>query len=123
VDDDAFFRMALRTILTNTLGFSDVLEAETFDQANALLSEKHIDLAVFDLTCRAAGPGTLKAVRDRFPHLCVVMASNSSRREDILLALQAGVNGYIPKNIGLKEFSSALTQSPSGDFRLDCRVF
>ena len=116
MDDDAFFRMALRTILTNTLGFSDVLEAETFDQANALLSEKHIDLAVFDLIMpgMAGPPGTLKAVRDRFPHLCVVMASNSSRREDILLALQAGVNGYIPKNIGLKEFSSALTQILEG---------
>jgi DNA-binding NarL/FixJ family response regulator len=31
VDDDEFFRMALRSILTNTLGFSEVLEAETFD--------------------------------------------------------------------------------------------
>ena len=31
-DDDEFFRMALRTILTNTLGFSEVLEAETLDR-------------------------------------------------------------------------------------------
>jgi DNA-binding NarL/FixJ family response regulator len=109
-DDDEFFRMALRTILTNTLGFSDVLEAETFDQATALLTEKRIDLAVFDLVMPGmAGPGSLKGVRDRFPHLCLVMASVSNRREDILLALQAGVNGYVPKSIGLKEFSSALT--------------
>jgi DNA-binding NarL/FixJ family response regulator len=91
--------------------FSDVLEAETFDQATALLSEKRIDLAVFDLVMPGmAGPGSLKGVRDRFPHLCLVMASVSNRREDILLALQAGVNGYVPKSIGLKEFSSALTQ-------------
>jgi DNA-binding NarL/FixJ family response regulator len=60
-DDDEFFRMALRTILTNTLGFSEVLEAETFDQATALLSEKRIDLAVFDLIMPGmAGPGSLK---------------------------------------------------------------
>ena len=38
VDVDEFFRMALRTVLTNTLGFSEVLEAETFDQATALLA-------------------------------------------------------------------------------------
>jgi DNA-binding NarL/FixJ family response regulator len=114
-DDDEFFRMALRAILTNTLGFSDVLEAETFDQASALLSENRIDLAVFDLIMPGmAGPGSLKGVRDRFPHLCLVMASISNRREDILLALQAGVNGYIPKNIGLKEFSSALAQILNG---------
>ena len=111
VDDDEFFRMALRTILTNTLEFSEVLEAENFDQATALLSKNQIDLAVFDLVMPGmAGPGSLKSVRDRYPHLCLVMASISNRREDILLALQAGVNGYIPKSIGLKEFSSALTQ-------------
>ena len=111
VDDDEFFRMALRTVLTSTLGFSHVLEAENFDQAAALLSEKKIDLAVFDLIMPGmAGPGSLKGVRERFPDLCLVMATGSNRREDILLALQAGVNGYIPKSLGLKEFSSALKQ-------------
>jgi DNA-binding NarL/FixJ family response regulator len=57
-----------------------------------------------------AGPGSLKAVRERFPDLCLVMATASSRREDILLALQAGVHGYIAKSMGLKELSSALKQ-------------
>ena len=68
VDDDEFFRMALRTVLEGALGFSDVLEAENFGQATALLSEKKIDLAVFDLMMPGmAGPSSLKAVRDRFP--------------------------------------------------------
>ncbi len=114
-DDDEFFRMALRAILTNTLEFSDVLEAENFDRATTLLSEKEIDLAVFDLIMPGmAGPGSLKGVRERFPDLCLVMATGSNRREDILLALQAGVNGYIPKSLGLKEFSSALKQILGG---------
>jgi len=42
------------------------------------------------------------------------MATVSDRREDILLALQAGVNGYIPKNMGLEKFSSALKQIIGG---------
>ena len=101
-DNDEFFRMALLTVLTSTLGFSHVLEAENFDLAIALLSENKIDLAVFDLMMPGmAGPGSLKGVRDRFPDLCLVMATVSDRREDILLALQAGVNGYIPKSMGL----------------------
>ena len=112
-DNDEFFRMALRTVLTSTLGFSHVLEAENFDQAIALLSENKIDLAVFDLMPGMAGPGSLKGVRDRFPDLCLVMAV-SDRREDILLALQAGVNGYIPKSMGLEKFSSALKQIIGG---------
>ena len=115
VDDDEFFRMALRTVLTSTLGFSDVLEAENFDHAAALLSEKKIDLAVFDLMMPdMAGPGSLKGVRDHFPDLCLVISAASDRREDVLLALQAGVNGYIPKNMGLEKFSSALKQVIGG---------
>jgi DNA-binding NarL/FixJ family response regulator len=115
VDDDEFFRMALRTVLEGALGFSDVLEAENFGQATALLSEKKIDLAVFDLMMPGmAGPSSLKAVRDRFPDLCLVMATTSNRRGDILLALQAGVNGYIAKSMGLKELSSALKQIVGG---------
>lgn len=42
------------------------------------------------------------------------MATVSNRREDILLALQAGVNGYIAKSMGLKELSSALKQIVDG---------
>jgi DNA-binding NarL/FixJ family response regulator len=48
VDDDEFFRFALRAILASTLGFSDLSEAESFDEAVTLLSEKKIDLAVFN---------------------------------------------------------------------------
>jgi DNA-binding NarL/FixJ family response regulator len=115
VDDDEFFRIALRTVLAGTLGIPDVLEAENFDQAINLLSEKKIDLAVFDLMMPGmAGPGSLKAVRDRFPDLCLVMATASSRKQDILLALQAGVNGYIAKSMGVKELSSALKQILGG---------
>jgi DNA-binding NarL/FixJ family response regulator len=115
VDDDEFFRMALRTVVAGTLGFSEVLEAENFDQATVLLSGNKIDLAVFDLMMPGmAGPGSLKGVRDRFPDLCLVMATVSNRREDILLALQAGVNGYIAKSMGLKELSSALEQIVGG---------
>ena len=114
-DDDEFFRVSLRGLLASTLGFSDVIEAENLEHATTLLSEKEIDLAVFDLVMPGmAGPGSLKGVRDRFPDLCLVMASLSDRREDILSALDAGVNGYIPKNIGLKEFSSALRQILEG---------
>jgi CheY-like chemotaxis protein len=65
VDDDEFFRMALRTVVTGTLGFSEVLEAENFDQATALLSGNKVDLAVFDLMMPGmAGPGSLKGVRE-----------------------------------------------------------
>src|SRR5260370_5176269 len=106
-DDDEFFRVSLRGLLGSTLGFSDVIEAENFEQATTLLSEKEIDLAVFDLVMPGmAGAGSLKGVRDRFPDLCLVMASVSNRREDILSALQAGVHGDITHGHGRNPLSA-----------------
>ncbi len=115
VDDDDFFRIAVSKILTSALGFSKVLEASDFDHGISLLSENEVSLAVFDLIMPGmAGAGSLKGVRDCFPDLCLVMATSSRRRQDVFMALQAGVNGYIPKSMGAEELSSALKQIIGG---------
>lgn len=109
-DDDEFFRMALRGILINKLGFSHVIEATSLDEAIERLSETgNVSLAVFDL----AMPGmetaaSLRAIRECFRATQVVMVSASKRRQDILLALEAGAHGYVPKGLGVAELSDAL---------------
>jgi DNA-binding NarL/FixJ family response regulator len=109
-DDDEFFRMALQAILTKRLGFSSVVEAGSLDEAIELLSEREgISIALFDL----AMPGmqsaaNLRAVRENFPSLRVAVVSGSERRMDILAALQAGVHGYVPKGLGIRELPGAL---------------
>lgn len=109
-DDDAFFRMALAGVLESKLGFPRVVEATCLDEAIEHLSEiEAISLAVFDL----AMPGmqtaaSLRAVRECFPATRVVMVSASKRRQDILLALEAGAHGYVYKGLGVVELSLAL---------------
>jgi len=109
-DDDEFFRMALHTLLTTTLNFKNVIEASSLDDAIRALSESDdISLALFDLEMpgmsRAA---SLKAVRECFPELRIAVVSASQSRHDILTALEAGVNGYVPKGMGALELSRAL---------------
>jgi CheY-like chemotaxis protein len=64
-DDDEFFRIALRTILKNELGFEETVETGSLDESIERLSERHdVSLALFDL----AMPGmesaaNLEAVR------------------------------------------------------------
>ena len=109
-DDDEFFRMALRGVLMGKLSFSYVIEATTLDEAIEQLSGNGtISFAVFDL----AMPGmetaaSLRAVRECFPTTRVVMVSASKRRQDILLALEAGAHGYVPKGLGVAELANAL---------------
>jgi DNA-binding NarL/FixJ family response regulator len=44
----------------------------------------------------------------------VVVVSASKRRNDILLALEAGAHGYVPKGLGVAELASALKTIRSG---------
>ena len=109
-DDDAFFLMALRTILTATLGFTEVVETASLDEATEVLSERNdISLALFDLQMPGmSSAASLAAVRECFPKLRVAIVSGSQRRSDILAALEAGVHGYVPKSLGPAELSRAL---------------
>ncbi|HEX2136828.1 MAG TPA: response regulator transcription factor [Microvirga sp.] len=109
-DDDEFFRVALSTILTKQLGFSKVIETASLDEALDRLAEpSKVSVALFDLAMPGVqSPANLRAVRECFPSTIVAVVSGSSRRRDILLALEAGVHGYIPKSLGITELANAL---------------
>lgn len=109
-DDDEFFRMALATILTGKLEFSEVVQAASLDEAVDILSARgDISLALFDLAMPGmASPANLRAVRDCFETLQVAVVSSSKNRRDILSALEAGVHGYVPKGLGISELVHAL---------------
>ncbi len=109
-DDDEFFRMALRSILTRQLGVQEVIETGSFDEALEKLAERaDVALALFDLQM----PGlesmmSLRVVRENFPEMRVVVVSGSQDRRDILAALHAGVHGYVPKSLGPADLARAL---------------
>jgi DNA-binding NarL/FixJ family response regulator len=109
-DDDEFFRAALSAILTKQLGFSKVFEAASLDEGLEQLGTKEgISAAFFDLSMPGVqSPANLKAVRECFPAMRIAVVSGSKRRQDILLALEAGVHGYVPKGIGIKDLTAAL---------------
>ena len=109
-DDDEFFRMALRTILTANLEFREVIETSSLDDALRALAERsEISLALFDLDMPGMrSAASLRAVRECFPDLRMAVVSGSGKRRDILAALAAGVHGYVPKSLGAGELSRAL---------------
>jgi DNA-binding NarL/FixJ family response regulator len=115
-DDDEFFRMALRTILTRTIEGAQIQETSSLDEAVEYLSEKGtVALALFDLNMPGMeSAASLRAVRECFPHTLVAVVSASRRRDDILLALEAGAHGYIPKGLGAVELAAAIKTVRSG---------
>lgn len=115
-DDDEFFRMALSSLLAKQFGFSSVVEAASLDEALDRLSDGvAYRIALFDLQMPGIhSPANLRAVRECFPDLLVAIVSASSDRRNMLLALEAGVHGYIPKGLGIGLLTLALQTVLSG---------
>jgi DNA-binding NarL/FixJ family response regulator len=115
-DDDEFFRIALRTILTRELEFQQVIETGSLDDAIEQLSERNdVSLALFDLAMPGMeSPASLKAVREFHAKMRIAVVSASTSRSDILAALEAGVHGYVPKGLGARELTAALRLIESG---------
>jgi DNA-binding NarL/FixJ family response regulator len=109
-DDDEFFRMAIRSILSDRLGVAEVIEVGSLDDALERLAERSdITMALFDLAMPGMqGPANLGAVRETFPDILVAVVSSSRRRQDILTALDAGAHGYVPKGMGVEDLTLAL---------------
>lgn len=109
-DDDEFFRVALSSVLTERLNFSEVIETETFDSAIETLSNRtDIALALFDLNMRGMRNWeNLRTVRECYPALRVAVVSGSQGRHDILMALSIGLHGFVSKGLGVSELVHAL---------------
>ncbi len=115
-DPDEFFRIALRTILTDQLGFSSVIDTASLDEALERLSRQtDVSLALFELALPdIKSAACLAAVRECFPNVRTAVISQFDRKQDVLTALEAGVHGFIPKHIGPAQVTRALKFVLSG---------
>lgn len=99
VDDHVLIREALRGVLEQLAPDATLLEA--WDGAGAMgrLSDDDIDLVLLDLRLPdRSGFDVLNDVRRSHPQTSIVVLSESDRRDDIAMALEAGALGYIPKS-------------------------
>lgn len=110
VDDDANFRMSVRATLQRHLECSRIIEAGSLDGALDRLGEHpNTALALFDLsTPGMRTPTNLRTVRECFPETRIAVVSSSGNRRNILLALEAGVHGYLLKNLSCEDMTAAL---------------
>lgn len=115
-DDHELFRSGLKQLLVDSLGAEEVREAETLDQAIELLTNEGAgDLVLVDLRMPGmSGAEALAALRDGFPSAKIAVVSAWEERGEILAALSAGVNGYIPKSLPAAEIAAAISQIMDG---------
>ena len=99
VDDFSTMRRIIKNLLRD-LGFNNAAEADDGSTALPMLQSSHFDLLITDWNMPGMqGIDLLKAVRAdaNLSKLPVLMVTAEQRREQIIEAAQAGVNGYIVK--------------------------
>ena len=99
VDDFSTMRRIVKNLLGD-LGFFNITEAEDGNSALVELRKAKFDLVVTDWNMPGmAGIDLLRAIRadEDFKKIPVLMVTAESKREQIIEAAQAGVNGYVIK--------------------------
>jgi len=112
VDDFATIRRIVKGVI-NELGFSNVTEADDGSTALPLLRDGNFDFLITDWNMPGMpGLDLLKAVRanPKLAKLPVLMVTAEAKREQIIAAAQAGVDGYIIKPFTAEVLKKKLTK-------------
>jgi two-component system chemotaxis response regulator CheY len=99
VDDFSTMRRIIKNLL-HDLGYADVTEADDGNTALPMLQQGNFDFLITDWNMPGMpGLDLLKAVRAdaKLKGMPVLMLTAESKREQIVEAAQAGVNGYVIK--------------------------
>ena len=99
VDDFSTMRRIVRNLLKE-LGFTNVQEAEDGVEALSKLRADTFDFVVSDWNMpNMTGLELLQKIRadDTLKHLPVLMVTAEAKKENIIMAAQAGASGYVVK--------------------------
>jgi DNA-binding NarL/FixJ family response regulator len=108
VDDHPVTRGGLRTALDTSDEVEVVGEASTGEEAVQRVSELHPDVVFMDV--RMPGMGGIEAtriIRDESPKTRVILFTVDESRQVIGEAIQAGVSGYLLKDVSAQELVTA----------------
>jgi two-component system chemotaxis response regulator CheY len=99
VDDFSTMRRIIKNLLKD-LGFANIQEADDGNTALPMLQQGDFDFVVTDWNMPGMqGIDLLRAIRadTNLKHIPVLMVTAEAKKEQIVAAAQAGVNGYVIK--------------------------
>ena len=99
VDDFSTMRRIIKNLLKD-LGFINIQEADDGNTALPMLQQGDFDFVVTDWNMPGMqGIDLLRAIRAdaKLKHIPVLMVTAEAKKEQIVTAAQAGVNGYVIK--------------------------
>jgi NarL family two-component system response regulator LiaR len=115
VDDHEILRGGVRFLL---LAFDDielVAEAHSGEEALRLCEKVQPDVILMDMMMPGMdGVETTQAIRERYPHVQVLVLTSFHDSELVRRAMQAGAIGYLLKGVSMDELAEAIRSSHAG---------
>tara|TARA_R110001606_G_C15256532_1_gene638010 strand:+ start:287 stop:658 length:372 start_codon:yes stop_codon:yes gene_type:complete len=112
VDDFSTMRRIIKNLLKD-LGFTNIQEADDGSTALPMLQQGDFDFVVTDWNMPGMqGIDLLRAIRadENLKHTPVLMVTAEAKKEQIVAAAQAGVNGYVIKPFTAATLKEKLTK-------------
>jgi DNA-binding NarL/FixJ family response regulator len=109
VEDQFFFRLALRTTIEARPDMRIVGEADKAPDGIALHRQLHPDVTIMDLRLPGmSGFEAIEAIRHHTPAARILVLSNYEGSEDVHRALEAGAMAYLTKDAAADDLVQAI---------------
>jgi DNA-binding NarL/FixJ family response regulator len=109
VDDHMVIRMGLMTAASDAADMEVVADVENGHDAIEAFRKHHPDVVILDLRMPAmSGVETLRALREEFKNVRVLIFSNYATGEEIFRAMKAGAAGFVLKEMPLDRLLEAI---------------
>ncbi len=115
-DDHQMFIDGIKSLLKGNKNMLVSLEATNGEQLLSLLKEQQTEVILMDVNMPVMdGIEATKQVKKLFPEIKVIMLTMFSSKDYIEKLLRAGANGYILKNTGKEELTTAIEKVMQGE--------
>lgn len=123
VDDHTIFRSGLKRLLLDEPDIRVTGEARSGAEAIDALRGGMFDLVLLDINLDGrSGLEVLATMRRAFPAVPVLMLSMYPEEQYALVAMRAGANGYLPKDVEPAELTTAIRAVAAGGTYLSMKI-
>ena len=115
VDDQELIRQSLKVVLNVSPGIEVVDTADSGNKALKSVATHKPDVVLMDIRMPGMdGVEATRLIKDRYPHIKVIVLTTFDDDEYVFGALQNGASGYLLKGSNISELADAIKIAHSG---------
>lgn len=123
VDDHSLLLQGLSSLLQDVSDISIVSLLSSGEEAVNMPSTIHVDVFLMDIVMRGmTGIEATRWIKENQPQAKVILISSEVSKEFISGGIQAGTDGYLPKNVTKDELVSAIRKVMNGEKHFNAAV-